>query len=133
MARKNSEYGFIDKKHKTVMKDFVTKRSYCDDKKCKFYGKMAEQGVCYSVPTHEMSKYWDYVLEQGEEMLKEMRTTFLKYYKGKKKNADRAWVKRMESTVVCAWANGHSNLDELVWMRGENAKLRGKLGIFKKR
>lgn len=116
----------IEPKHKLVLKDFVTKRSHCDDPKCKFYGQLAEQGVCHTVLPDAMSKYFAQLMKGAEETLKFNREH---NYKGL---SQKEIFKRMESEVVCAHMNYRSCLDELIWLRGENAKLRGKLGLFKK-
>lgn len=125
--KKRSEYGVIDQRHKTVLKGFTTKRSYCMDKKCKFYGKLAEQGVCFTVVEKWLSKYFDQSMKEAERLLSFNR-------KHNYKNLSQKQImKRLESEVVCYFMNYSNCLDELIWLRGENARLRGKLGIFKKR
>lgn len=116
----------IEKKHKTHLKDFTVKRSFCGDKTCDFYGKMAEQGVCFSIIPDRWAKHYTARMKAAERMLDFNRKH------NYKKLSQKQIMKSMESEIVCTWMNYTSCLDELVWLRGENAKLRGKLGLFQK-
>jgi hypothetical protein len=116
-----------DEHHRTVLKDFTTKRSICQDKRCKFYGKLAEQGVCYSRVPDELSRYFAGQMKAAESMLAFNRKH------NYKKLTQRQYIKQLESEVVCHYLNYSNCLDGLVWLRGENAKLRGKLGIFRRK
>lgn len=121
--KKQSEYGIISQKHKTVLKDTTFKRSICQDKKCKFYGKKAEQGVCFEVVNDTLSRYFSEHMKAAERMLAFNRKHNYKDLSQKQ------IMKRLEGEVVCHFMNYSLCLDELVWLRGENARLRGKLSI----
>ena len=125
--KKRTEYGFIEQRHKTALRDFTTKRSFCADKKCKFHNQMAEQGVCFDVVDDKLSRYFKQEMRAAERMLAFNRRH---NYKGL---SDKQITKSLESEVVCHFMNYSNCLAELVWLRGENARLRGKLGIFTKR
>jgi hypothetical protein len=113
-------------KHKIVLKDFVTKRSFCAKPSCKFYGKLAEQGVCYHHTPDAQSRHFKKQLQDAEGLLAFNR-------KHNYKNASKKeLIKRLESEIVCYFMNWSGDVEELIWLRGENAKLRAKLGIFKK-
>jgi hypothetical protein len=108
-------------------KRFLMPESICDTKSCKFYGKPAAQGVCYSKIDTGMEKYFNRQLERAEE--------HLKFYKDgrhlgdkKKKQSKDEYIKTLESHFVCTWMNYTNTLDELIWLRGENAKMRLMLG-----
>jgi hypothetical protein len=124
--KKRSEYGLIEQRHKTVLRDFTTKRSFCTDKKCKFHGKMAEQGVCFTVVNKSLGRYFAESWKRAESILAFNRKH------NYKKLSQKQMMKRLESEVVCSYMNYHNCLDELIWLRGENARLRGRLGIFRK-
>ena len=61
------------------MKDHKTKKSkreipvsICDHGKCKFFGKPAAQGVCFSALNDPTVKYVKSVSKHGENLLKEI-------------------------------------------------------------
>ncbi len=113
--------------HRIVLRDFVTKRSHCGEKSCKFYGKLAEQGVCFHNIPDAQSRYFDQQFKEAEHHLAFNRKH------NYRKLSQKQLIKRLEGEVVCHFLNYSNVLDELIWLRGENAKLRGKLGIFRKR
>jgi hypothetical protein len=95
-------------------------QSLCDNPRCKFYGKPAQQGVCYSTLDPAQSRYIKYVLDHGEGLLKEIKQ--LRTANGCK--TDKKWIRHLEGMVVTTWANNWFGLDELIYLRAECAKLR---------
>lgn len=122
-----SEYGIVEHAHKLESRDFSMRRSHCAEKGCKFFGKLAQQGVCFSVVRNEVSKYFENEMEKAESILRFHRKHAVKGLTDKQK------MKHMESEIVCNWMNFSNCLNEVIWLRGENAKLRAKLGIFKEK
>lgn len=121
MKRKVSDLGLIDQVHKIELRDFVTKRSYCADKRCKFYGELAEQGVCYTRVGNTLSKYFEELFKRADAHLKFNRKH------NYKKLSQKQLIRHLESEVVCHFLNSENTLRELIYLRGENAKLRGKM------
>lgn len=104
--------------------------SICDTKGCEFYGQPAAQGVCYSKIDTGVEKYYKHQMQQAEDHLKF-------YQKGlhrgdHKKQTQKEYIKTLENHFVCFWMNYSNCLDELVWLRGENAKLQLRAGKWKK-
>ncbi len=105
--------------HKREIRVFARNihETFCNYKRCKFYGKPAQQGVCYSVKPDLVD--WDRIakFEQAQdEELKYLR----KKYKG------REYVKWLEALYSCAMVNWTVALDEAVRLRRDNALLRAK-------
>ena len=115
------------KQHKTELRARELKESYCVTRGCKFFGKRAEQGVCFSKLDNKTDRYLKAVLDSGEQLLKEMRSL----RRVNKMTTDKKWIKYLEGHMVCAWANSTFGLDELVYLRAENAKLRNTLARAK--
>src|SRR6478609_9446237 len=113
------------KEHKMKSGKRSIPESICQETGCDFYGKPAEQGVCFHRLKHPMDKYVSAVIQQGEDLLKELKS--LRKRNGQQSAAK--WIKYLEGHVVCEWANRTFNLDELIHLRGENAKLRLKAGL----
>jgi hypothetical protein len=102
-------------KHKTKVTKREINEDLCDNKKCKFFGKRAVQGICYS----EEPELLDY--KKLEEQEKVARDT-IKWLK--KKFPGKAYLKALESYYECAWLNWTVSLDETIYLRRENALLR---------
>ena len=115
------------KDHKTESAKRTITYSICREPRCKFNGKYAAQGVCFSRNRPMVTDFCNYLLGQGEELLAEMKK--LRRKNGHK--SDKDWIAYLEGHLVCDWANQHGTLDELIHLRAENAKLRLKLGKWK--
>lgn len=111
------------KQHKTELRARELKESYCVTRACKFFGKRAEQGICFSKLDNKTDRYLKAVLDSGERLLQEMRSL----RRVNKQTTDKKWIKHLEGHVVCEWANGIFGLDELIYLRAENARLRDAL------
>ena len=107
--------------HKTVLLDHTVKRFFCDDENCDFYGEIATQGVCFDIIDPETSKYFQQQMDEAEEHLAFNRKHNYKKLSPKQR------MKGLENEVVVHYMNYSSCLDELVWLRGEIAKLRAKV------
>jgi hypothetical protein len=123
------------RKHPSETRVFAREihESYCADKKCKFYGKRAVQGVCFTTENSNDSADWSYVdgvMQQGEDFLTEIRANFKA--KGKSvaaaRTAAKAYLAYLESNFVCNWSNSQFALDELIRLRSENAILKNLVG-----
>lgn len=108
------------------------REDWCADEACEFFGRRAQQGVCYSERSWieeegEFRHSWAHVenaTKIGEGSLKEIRDYYFdkKRHKGKSK----LWRKdqfldHLSSGYVTAWVNEVFRLDELVWLRRELA------------
>src|SRR6478672_6424350 len=103
------------KDHKMKSGTRTIPQSICQEKGCDYYGKPAEQGVCFHRLKHPMDKYISAVIQQGEDLLKELKS--LRKVNGQRSMAK--WVKHLEGHIVCGWANNTFHLDELIHLRGE--------------
>lgn len=112
------------KDHKTKKGTRTIPQSICVQKGCRFYGKPAEQGVCYHALDPKTSAYISNVIKQGYEFLKEMKSL----RKKNKQNTDKKWIQALEGHIVSTWANSIFGLDELIYLRAENARLRAQVG-----
>jgi hypothetical protein len=92
--------------------------TFCDYKRCKFYGQHAQQGICFSDKPDAID--WDRIakIEKQEE---EELAYFRKKYKGKE------YVKWLEAMYSCATVNWRFTLDDLIRLRRDNALLKLKL------
>ncbi|KKL05758.1 hypothetical protein LCGC14_2602830 [marine sediment metagenome] len=115
------------RQHKTELRARELKESYCVTRGCKFFGQRAVQGVCFAKLDGMTNGYIKSVLESGEHMLQEMRSL----RRADKQTTDKKWIKYLEGHVVCSWANDTFGLDELIYLRAENAKLRNALAKAK--
>ena len=96
--------------------------TFCDDKKCKFYGQHAQQGICHTDKPDLVD--WDRIAKHEKEQEDEL-TYFRKKYKGN------GYVKWLEAMYSCASVNWRFTLDDLIRLRRDNALL--KLKLKKKR
>ena len=106
------------KTHKTKTATREIKEYLCNDKKCKFFGKPTQQGVCHTNKPDLID--WDKI----EKVEKEARDT-IKWLK--KKNPGKAYIKALEAYWESAWMNWTGGLDEVIYLRRENALLRDKV------
>lgn len=95
-------------------------QSYCAQLGCKFYGKEAQQGVCFSSLSPTADKYITAVMQTGDHLLHEMKLSRF----GNKAGPVRKWVQYLESHIICTWANNTFLLDEVIALRAECATLR---------
>lgn len=105
----------------------IVPTSICDTKRCKFYGKEAAQGVCYSRIDDGYANYFKLLMQTAERHLAFQRKH------NWKKLTDKQKIKHMESEVVCHFMNYSSCLNELIYLRGENAKLLLAAGKWKRK
>lgn len=89
--------------------------TFCDDKKCKFYGKHAQQGVCHTDKPDLID--WDRIADHEKSQEKEL-AYFKKLYKGKE------YVRWLEAMYESAMLNWRFTLDDLIRLRRDNALLR---------
>ena len=98
--------------------------TFCDDKKCRFYGNHAQQGICYSDKPDAVD--WDRVAKLEQQQDDELQY-FKKKYKGK------AYVKWLEAMYSCASTNWRFTLDDLIRLRRDVALLKLKLNNGKRK
>ena len=92
--------------------------NYCAQKGCVFYGKPAQQGVCFSDKPEVVD--WDRLARSEAEHYAELEFFRKKYRrKGLKK-----YVEWLEAMSVCESINANMVLDELIRLRRENALFR---------
>lgn len=110
-------------KTKPRKKRFTRNVYICKNKSCKFYGKTAAQGVCFSTRTFAGTNH-DYI--------KRTEKAALEHLKHVKKNSKskKDYIRRLESDVICTWMNHIFCLDDVVRQRAVNSKLRLKLGKY---
>lgn len=89
--------------------------TFCDYKRCKFYGKHAQQGVCYSDKPDLID--WDRIAKVEKEHEDELKY-FRKLYKGKE------YVRWLEAMYATASMNWRFTLDDLIRMRRDIALLK---------
>jgi hypothetical protein len=114
--------------HKTETRKREIVESYCAEKGCKFFGQPAAQGICHDVIHPLQKKYLDTVMRYGQDRLRGEKSL----RKANKLMTDRKWIQHLEGELACEWANAWFTLDELVYLRAENAKLRLALGKWGK-
>lgn len=102
-------------KHATESRDRSIKESICAEKGCKFFGQLAQQGVCHTSSGDLID--WDR-LAQHEQREEAELEVFRKKYKGKE------YVRWLESMYLCAQLNWQGTLDECIRLRRDNALLR---------
>ena len=118
-------------KHKTETRVFARNihESFCVQPGCKFEGEHAAQGVCHTLTTMGGSRDWSYIdniLKQGDDYLSEIQNMH-KIRPAADAKSD-AYIRRLESEIVCIWTNNAFTLDELVRLRGELALLKKRVG-----
>ena len=109
--------------HKTIHKYRKVCETMCAEPGCEFNGKHAAQGICFSKLSRNVNAYIVSVMNQGEHLLKEMKSL----RKANKLTTDKAWIKYLEGHVACEWANNMFHLDELISLRAEVSRLGNKL------
>jgi hypothetical protein len=89
--------------------------TYCAYKRCKFYGKHAQQGVCYSDKADLVD--WERI-DAFEKSHDEELARFRKLYKGKK------YVEWLEAMYTSAMLNWQFTLDDTIRLRRDLALLK---------
>lgn len=84
------------KSHATESRDRSFKESICAEKGCKFFGQLAQQGVCHTTSGDLID--WDR-LAQHEQREEAELAVFRKKYKGKE------YVRWLEAMYLCAQLN----------------------------
>lgn len=113
------------RKHKTETRVFAREihESYCAQRGCRFFGKRAVQGVCFSSERFDGERdIWKWIDLKAKHQADE-RAYFHKLYRGKPKE----YIRHLEAHYESAVMNWDLTLDELVQLRGENAILKDKL------
>lgn len=114
--------------HQTELRSHPTKRSFCAEPKCRFFGQLAEQGICFSKLDSVTEAYISATMKSSEAMLESLRALRKQNLAASNLTTDKAWIQYLEGQLVCVWANSEFGLNELVYLRAENAKLRAQLG-----
>ena len=92
--------------------------TFCDDKRCKFYGRPAQQGICHTAKPDAID--WDRIRTIEQEQEAELKY-FRKLYRGRK------YIGWLEAMYSCVSLNQRFTLDDLVRLRRDNALLRLKV------
>jgi hypothetical protein len=98
--------------------------SKCAEQGCEFFGKRAQQGVCFSRLDGPSEKYVDLVRKYAEARLAEEKAL----RKMNKVDSSAKWIKYLESNLECCWMNERFVLDELIRLRAQVGKLGNELG-----
>lgn len=93
--------------------------TYCVEPGCKFKGKHAAQGVCFSKLKSADNAYLERIEKRAVEFLKETREI-----RKRSKMSPGAYIKWLESHILCDWMNQEFTMDELIRMRGKTALLK---------
>lgn len=109
------------KEHRQEQRERPITENFCMDKKCAFFGKHAQQGVCFSGEANliDLAK-----LEREEKQLGDELKSMWKQAKGDKD----VYIKTLEAYYLCAMLNWSGTLDEVIQLRKREAlsKLRKK-------
>jgi predicted Fe-S protein YdhL (DUF1289 family) len=101
------------KSHPTTIKlrEQRIEERYCAKKGCKFFGKLAQQGICFQTDGEIVE--WAKLDEAEREILAEMKA--LKKAEGKR------YLEALEAHYVCAMLNWEMALDETIKLRRDLA------------
>jgi hypothetical protein len=103
------------KDHKTKGTKREINEYLCDNKKCKFFGEPTVQGVC----RREDPDLLDYKKLAEQEKVARDALRWLK-----KQNPGKKYITALEAYWESAWLNWSGCLDEVIYLRRENAFLR---------
>jgi hypothetical protein len=117
------------REHKMEIRKREINESYCVQPGCKFKGKPAAQGICHTVLDKDRDKYIRTVLQEGQDFLDDIKSL----RKVNKQTTAKAWIRYLEGHVACQWANTQFTLDELIYLRAENARLKLAAGKWRRR
>jgi hypothetical protein len=98
--------------------------SRCEDPSCEFFGKPAQQGVCFSRLTNRSTQYIDAVRKYSDARMAEVKS--LRKI-DKKLTTDKQWIKYLEANLECCWMNEEFTLDQLIHLRAQVGKLTNRL------
>lgn len=106
--------------HKTETRIFAREihETFCDEPECKFYGKHAAPGLCYSWEEEGDEGIWKRI-ERKEVLLNE---EWAEFYAKSPEDARSAYI-----TAMLNWDLG---IIETIRLRKENAELKLKLGLY---
>jgi hypothetical protein len=114
--------------HKTEIRKREIWDNYCIQPGCKFKGELAAQGVCHTILDKKQHDYITSIMKQAYNCLEEIK----KLRKANKQLTAKAWIRTLEGYFICYWANQVFTLDELIYLRADNAKLRLAAGKWRK-
>ncbi len=105
--------------------------TFCVDPRCKFKGKRAAQGVCFTKDTLTgfPHKAFEIAEQRAQDALRETREVY-QMNRRRIKNFP-SWVTYLEHHFISDQMNGNFRLDELIRLRAENARLLLKAGKYK--
>lgn len=99
--------------------------TWCVHKGCKFDGKPAAQGVCYSRLDRRDEGYLQRVYKRAHGLILEMRSIAQSQKFTAKQHID-----YLERSLESNWMNAEFGLDELIRLRAENAQLKLAAGTY---
>lgn len=103
--------------------------TYCVQPRCRFRGKRAVQGVCFSTDPFVEGMNWDYFNAMQKAAFRYMEEVRSIYQKGGKDD----YIRALEGSLKSDWINSILHHDEMISLRREVALLRLKLERTKKR
>lgn len=114
--------------HRTETRVFVREihEHYCTEPKCKFFGRPAAQGVCHT----RLGRRVLHDLERRDKRASEGVSEMREIAKAQKFSKDQ-YINYLERLHHCDSMNEWFTLDELIRLRGENARLRLAAGKYR--
>lgn len=108
-AKRNKDHAIVERKehHKTIDR-------MCAQKGCKFFGKIAQQGVCYSDEGELVA--WAKLEAREKELVAEL--------KAMKKREGETYVRALEAYCITAMMNWDLTLDECIRLRRDLALMK---------
>lgn len=103
--------------------------SRCAEPSCEFYGKPAQQGVCFSRLNDRTKKYVDAVRKYADARMAEVKSL----RKINKQDTDAKWIKYLEGNLECCWMNEEFTLSQLIYLRAQVGTLRNRLAKAKQK
>lgn len=108
-------------RHKTELRDHTYKREFCTEPSCDHFGKLAQQGICFSKLPDATTKHLTRIEALAENMVKETKQVL-------RGMSTRAKLDYLYSHMLCNWMNVEFTLDELIRLRTENSRLQHAAG-----
>jgi len=103
-------------------------QSKCADSKCEFFGKPAQQGVCFDRLDATSQKYIESVEKYANARMVEVKSL----RKINKQDTDAKWIKYLESHLECCWMNEEFMIQQLIHLRAQVGKLTNRLTKMRK-
>lgn len=116
------------KDHKMTQGFRKIHESKCAEPSCEFFGKPAQQGVCYHRIDATSQKYLESVRKYADARMAEIK----RFRKEDKMYPDAKWIKYLESNLECCWMNEEFTMDELISLRAQVGKLTNRIARMKK-